>query len=71
MGVRTCRFALDRLIRRNGYQIYSRPNTGPVIWKRSGVLFKEPDILCSLPTAVVSAAYESELRYLEEVSNGW
>lgn len=30
------RFCVDELFRKNGYEIISRPNKGPSIWKKRG-----------------------------------
>ena len=61
---RSGRFPLDALIRRAGYQIYSRPMCGEPIWMKDKVIFKQSEILLRLdPNSVKDAEYQEDLQF--------
>lgn len=45
---RSNRFAVNDLIRRNGYQIYQRKKGREPVWVKSGVCFTESEVLLRL-----------------------
>lgn len=58
----TNRFPLDALLRKAGFQIVSRPNKGPVIWKREGKEYTQREAEMTLnPHDVDDAAYLENL----------
>ncbi len=41
----TCRFEVDQLLRKKGYQIHSRKNKSEARWIKEGVIFKQSEVL--------------------------
>jgi hypothetical protein len=63
------RHALDVLIRRNGWLIYSRPRKGQALWvDKEGNVLKQSDVLKGLnANAVEDASYLQELYYRQDM----
>jgi hypothetical protein len=39
------RFPADQLFRKQGYRIERRPDKGPAVWSKNGVLFTQDDLM--------------------------
>ena len=47
---------LDKLLRKHGFSVYSRPSNGPVIWTKDGERLTQEDALLTLPPKEVATA---------------
>lgn len=63
----SCRFALDTLLRKYGFQIHERPKNSPPIWRKGHMVLTQEDACLHIP----DEEYE-DAKYAEELFlGGW
>ena len=70
----TQRFSLDELLRKHGFEIYSRPKKAPALWSKKGVrgttrlskIYSQREALKTLPYRELMLANRARKNYLED-----
>lgn len=62
----TDRFALDQLLRKHGYIIFSRKKKGPAEWKKNGKILAQREALKKMPFRELQLANRARVNYIED-----
>jgi hypothetical protein len=60
------RFAVDSMLRKHGYSIFSREKNKEAYWMKHGFAMTETDALCNIPEMDLADAEYKESLYWEE-----